>query len=60
MEEASSKANDLVKLYARGGFKLTKVVSEVNQLKPELTSNREKAIPSADENSHALGPKWNH
>ena len=63
MEEASNKAKDLVKLLAKGRFKLTKFVSNLNQLptelEPNLTLNQEKAIPSANE-SHVLGLKWNH
>ena len=42
-EEASNKAKHLVKLLAKGGFKLTKFVSNVSQLptklEPDLTSN---------------------
>ena len=63
-KEASNKAKHLVKLLARGGFKLTKFVSNVSQLptklEPDLTSNQEKAVPSAEEYSHVLGLKWNH
>ena len=64
VEDASNKAKDLVKLLAKGGFKLTKFVSNVSQLptklEPDLTSNEEKEIPSAEECSHVLGLKWNH
>ena len=62
-EEASNKAKDLVIILAKGGFKLTKFVFNVDQLptelEPNLTPNQEKAIPSADECSHVLGLKWN-
>ena len=64
VEDASNKAKDLVKLLAKGGFKLTKFVSNVSQLptklEPDLTSNQEKEIPIAEECSHVLGLKWNH
>ena len=67
VEEASNKANDLVELFARGGFKVTEFVSKVSQLatelKPwgiELTWNRQKSIPGADECSNVLKLKWNH
>ena len=63
VEEASNKAKEIVKLLAKGGFKLYKFVSNLNQLPTELesnlTPNQEKAIPSANE-SHVLGLKWNH
>ena len=64
VEEDSNRAKDLVKLLARGGFKRTKFVSNVSKLptehEPDLTSNREKTIPSADDVSHVLGLKSNH
>ena len=60
VEEASNK--DLVKILARRGFKLTKFVSNVSQpptdFEADLTSNREKAKPGADECSHVLVLKW--
>ena len=64
VEETCNKAKDLVKLLAKGGFKLTKFVSNVDQLpfelEPNLTPNQGEAIPSADECSRILGFKWNH
>ena len=36
VEEASNKAKDLVKLFARGGFKVTEFVSKESQLATDL------------------------
>ena len=66
IEEATKKAKDLVKLLERGGFKLTKFVSNVPQIPNELEptgeplSTAEKVIPKTEDSSHVLGLKWNH
>ena len=67
VKEASNKAKDLVTtLLAKGGFNLTKLVSNINHLPAELKHNGEpgttdeKVIPKPDESSHVLGLKWNH
>ena len=66
VEEASNKAKDLVALLAKGGFNLTKFVSNIAHLPPdlqqsgELAPTDEKVIPKPDESSHVLGLKWNH
>ena len=66
VEEASNKAKDLVALLAKGGFNLTKFVSNINHLPAELQQSGElaptdeKVIPKPDESSHVLGLKWNH
>ena len=64
-EEANRKAKDLVNLLSLGGFKLTKFVSNVPTIPPQLeadpTSPTEgKEIPSSENSSHVLGLKWNH
>ena len=64
-EEATRKAKDLVNLLSLGGFKLTKFVSNVPTIPPQLeadpTSPTEgKQIPSTENLSHVLGLKWNH
>ena len=64
-EKATQKAKDLVKLLSLGGFKLTKFVSNVPTIPPQLeadpTSPTEgKKIPSTENASHVLGLKWNH
>ena len=64
--EAAKKAKDLVKLLQRGGFRLTKIVSNVpeipNDLEPicEPSSTVEKFIAKTEDSSHVLGMKWNH
>ena len=66
VEEASNKAKDLVTLLAKGGFNLTKFVSNINHLGAELQQSGElaptdeKMIPKPEESSHVLGLKWNH
>ena len=66
VEEASNKAKDLVTLLAKGGFNLTKFVSNITNLPAELQQSSElaptdeKVIPKPDESTHVLGLKWNH
>ena len=66
VEEASNKAKDLVTLLAKGGFNLTKFVSNITHLPAELQQSGElaltdeKVLPKQDEYSHVLGFKWNH
>ena len=65
IEEATKKVKDLVKLLERGGFKLTKFVSNVPQIANELEPTgeppfAEKGIPKTEDSSHVLGLKWNH
>ena len=65
IEEATRKAKDLVKLLSLGGFKLTKFVSNVRTIPPQVetdptTPTETKEIPSTEESSHVLGLKWNH
>ena len=66
VEEASNKAKDLVTMLAKGGFNLTKFVSNIDHLPAELQHSGKsapadaKVIPKPDESSHVLGLKWNH
>ena len=65
IEEATRKAKDLVKLLSLGGFKLTKFVSNVCTIPPQVETDpsiptETKEIPSTEESSHVLGLKWNH
>ena len=68
IEEATRKAKDLAKLLSLGGFKLTKFVSNVPTIPPQVETNstsptetkETKEIPSTEESSHVLGLKWNH
>ena len=64
VEEASNKAKDLVTMLAKGGFNLTKFVSNIEHLPAELqhsgNSVDAKVIPKPGESSHVLGLKWNH
>ena len=67
VNEATKKAQDLVEMLAKGGFKLTKFVSNVPSLvnnvdsKSQLpTDSTEKVLVTDEETSHALGLKWNH
>ena len=56
----------MVALLAKGGFNLTKCVSNITHLPAELQQSGElaptdeKVIPKPDESSHVLGLKWNH
>ena len=60
-KEAANKAKDLVKMLSKGGFKLTKFISNypksLNQIEPdsENQSNDGKQLPKQDECSHVLG-----
>ena len=65
VEEATRKAEDLVKLLSLGGFKLTKFVSNVPSIPAQMETDptpavEVKEIPSGEESSHVLGLKWNH
>ena len=65
IEEAARKAKDLLKLLSLCGFKLTKFVSNVPTIPPQVETNstsptETKEIPSTEESSHVLGLKWNH
>ena len=65
-DEATQKAEDLVKLRSLGGFNLTKFVSNdrniLQQIEPnsECQPNDGKQLPTTEESSHVLGLKWNH
>ena len=64
-EEATRKAKDLVNLLSLGGFKLTKFVSNVPTIPPQLEADplsptEGKEIRSTENSSHVLGLKWNH
>ena len=65
-EEAAQKARDLVKMLSKGGFKLTKFISNdpktLNQIEPDSENqiNDGKQLLKQDESSHVLGLKWNH
>ena len=64
--EATKKAQDLVEMLAKGGFKLTKFASNVpklvNSVDPnsQPTESTEKVLATDKETSHVLGLKWNH
>ena len=67
INEATKKAQDLVKMLSTGGFTLTKFVSNVPNLSSRLdpkiklgTKTDEKLLAAEDENSHVFGLKWNH
>ena len=67
VNEATNKAQDVIEMLAKGGFKLTKFVSNVASLvnnvdpKPQLpTDPTEKVLATDEETSHVLGLKWNH
>ena len=65
IDEAARKAKDLVKLLLLGGFKVTKFVSNVHTIPPQVETNSKtptetKEIPSTEESSHVLGLKWIH
>ena len=52
-------------LFSLGGFKLTKFVSNVPTIPPQLEADpisptENKEIPSTEKSSHVLGVKWNH
>ena len=61
-----SQSKGLDHTAGKGGFILTKFVSNINHLPTELQNNgepaptNEKVIPNPDESSHVLGPEWNH
>ena len=65
VNEATKKAQDLVEMLVKGGFKLTKFVSHVPRLinsvdpKSQLpTDSTEKIIATDEDTSHVLGLKW--
>ena len=65
VEEASRKAEDLVKLLSPGGFKLTKFVSNVPSIPAQMETDptpatEVKEISSGEESSHVLELEWNH
>ena len=67
VKEATKKAPDLVEMLAKGGFKLTKFVSNVTGLVNNVDSNSqlsnkstEKVLATDEDTSHVLGLKWNH
>ena len=67
VNEATKKAQDLVEMLAKGGFKLTKVVSNipglVNNVDPNSqpsTESTEKVVATDEETFLVLGVKWNH
>ena len=67
VDEATKKAQDLVKLFSKGGFTLTMFVSNIPNLLTSLDSKVEPAIETdekhlavEDENSQVLDLKWNY
>ena len=65
VEEATRKAEDLVKLLSLGDFKLTMFVSNVSSIPAQMETNRTpetkvEEIPSGEESSHVLELNWNH
>ena len=65
IEEAARKAKDLVNLLSLGSFELTKFVSNVRTIPPQVETNsttptETKEIPSTEESSPVLGLKWSH
>ena len=67
IDEATKKPPDLEKMLSKGGFTLTKVVSNVPNLPNRLdlkykpgNEADEKLLAAEDEDSHAVGFKWNH
>ena len=67
INEATKKAQDLVEMLAKGGFNLTKFVSNVPRLVKIVESkyqlpaeSNEKVLVTDEDTSHVLGLKWNH
>ena len=65
VEEAARKAKDLVALLSLGGFKLTKIVSNVPcipaMVQPDFKApTKVKEIPNTEDSSRVLELKWNH
>ena len=67
VNEAAKKAQDLVEMLAKGGFKITKFVSNVPSLVNNVDANSqlstestEKVLATDEDTSHVLGLKWNH
>ena len=67
INEATKKAQDLVEMLAKGGFNLTKFVSNVPGLvkivdpKYQLPAeSNEKVLVTDEDTSHVLALKWNH
>ena len=65
-EQAVNLSRELIKKFTKGGFKLTKFISNAPEIsrKLSLTSKeiekvKEKLV-SSDSSSHALGLKWDH
>ena len=65
-DEALEWSRDLVKLLSKGGFKLTKFISNVPGLLEELEDLSIEAVPKVigasmeESSSHVLGLKWDH
>ena len=63
-DEALKRSRDLVKLLSKGGFKLTKFISNVPGLLEELEDQSVEAVPKVigasmeESSSHVLGLKW--
>ena len=66
VDEATKKAQDLVEMLTKGGFKLTKFVinvpSMVNSVDPNSQPNelKKNVLAADEETSHELDLKWNH
>ena len=65
-DEALKRSRDLVKLPSKGGFKLTKFISNVPGLLDELEDQSVETVPKVigasmeESSSHVLGLKWDH
>ena len=65
-DEALKRSRDLVKLLSKGGFKLTKFISNVPGLLEELEDQSVESVPKVigasmeESSSHVLGLKWDH
>ena len=57
VNEATKKAQDLVEMLAKGGFKLTKFVYNVDPNSQRPTESTEKVLAINEETSHVLGLK---
>ena len=67
VNKATKKAQDRIEMLAKGDFKLTKFVSNVQSLVNNVDPNSqlstelsEGVLASDRETSHVLGLKWNH
>ena len=65
-DEALKRSRDLVKLLSKGGFKLTKFISNVPGLLEDLEDQSVEVVPKVlgasmeESSSHVLGLKWDH